>query len=57
MVKNLPANVGDARDMGLISVLGRSTGVGNSGILAWENTKTEKPGGLPSMGLQRVRHK
>ena len=29
MVKNLPVNVGDARDAGLIPVLGRSPGVGN----------------------------
>ena len=38
MVKNLPANAGDARDMGSIPGLGRSTGAGNSSILAWENT-------------------
>ena len=38
VVKNLPANVGDARNMGSIPGLGRSTGVGNSSILAWENT-------------------
>ena len=30
MVKNLPANAGDARDTGLIPGLGRSPGVGNS---------------------------
>ena len=29
MVKNLPANAGDARDPGLIPGLGRSPGVGN----------------------------
>ena len=29
MVKNLPANVGDTRDLGLISGLRRSPGVGN----------------------------
>ena len=29
VVKNLPANVGDARDMGLISGSGRSPGEGN----------------------------
>ena len=27
--KNLPANVGDARDMGSISGLGRPSGIGN----------------------------
>ena len=30
VVKNLPANAGDARDMGLIPGLGRPSGVGNS---------------------------
>ena len=29
MVKNLPANPGDIRDMGSISRLGRSPGIGN----------------------------
>ena len=28
----------------------------HSSILAWEIPWTEKPGGLQSMGLQRVRH-
>ena len=28
----------------------------HSGILAWEIPWTEEPGGLQSMGLQRVRH-
>ena len=31
--KNLPANAGDLRDMGLISGLGRSPGVGNGNPL------------------------
>ena len=29
---------------------------GKNGILAWETPWTEKPGGLQSTGLQRVRH-
>ena len=29
----------------------------NSSILAWRIPWTEEPGGLPSMGSQRVRHK
>ena len=39
VVKNSPANAGDARDMGSIPRLGRSPrgGNGNSSILAWEN--------------------
>ena len=28
----------------------------HSSILAWENPKTEEPGGLQSMGPQRVGH-
>ena len=28
----------------------------HSGILAWKTPWTEDPGGLQSMGLQRVRH-
>ena len=28
----------------------------HSSILAWKITWTEEPGGLPSMGSQRVRH-
>ena len=37
VVKNLPANAGDIRDMGLIpgSVLGRSPGVGNGNLLQY----------------------
>ena len=51
LVKNLPADAGDARDTGLILGSGRSPSV-----LAWEIPGTEKPGGLQSMGSQRVRH-
>ena len=56
MVKNPPANTGDA---GYIPVSGRSLGEGmatHSGILAWEIPWTEEPGGLQSMESQRVRH-
>ena len=28
----------------------------HSSVLAWEIPRTEEPGGLQSMGLQRVRH-
>ena len=47
----------NARDLGLISGLGRSPGEGNSnplGFLAWNMPWTKEPGGLKSMGLQRV---
>ena len=35
MVKNLPANAGDIRDVGLIPGLGRSPGVGNGNPLQY----------------------
>ena len=48
------------RDSGSISGSGRSPGEGNgkthSSVLAWRIRCTEEPGGLQSMGLQRVRH-
>ena len=47
VVKNLPANAGEARDMILIPGSGRSPGVGNCNplqILAWEISLTEEPG-------------
>ena len=59
MVKNLPTNLGDIRDMGLIPGLGRAPGGGHatqSRILAWRIPYTEEPGGLQSMGSQRVVH-
>ena len=28
----------------------------HSSMLAWKRTGTEEPGGLQSMGLQRIRH-
>ena len=59
MVKNPLANVRDSRDMGLIPGLGRSPAeemATHSSILAWKIPWTEEPGGLQSMGLQRVRH-
>ena len=49
----------DAGDVGSIPGWGRSPGGGNathSSTLAWEIPWTEKPGGLRSMGSQRVRH-
>ena len=50
-------------DPGLIPGWGRSPGEGNgeggavhSRILAWKIAWTEKPGGLQSVGLQKVGH-
>ena len=59
MVKNLPANAGDAGDSGSIPGSGRSPGGGNgnhSSILAWNIPWTEELGGLQSTGSQRVGH-
>ena len=59
MVKNLPANAGDARDRDDPCVgkdpleEGMAT---HSSILAWRIPQTEEPGELQSMGLQTVRH-
>ena len=56
VVKNLPANAGD---VGSIPVSGRSPGAGNDSPLqypSWKIPWTEEPGGLQSMGLQRVGH-
>ena len=49
----------NAGQPGSIPGLGRSPGERNSNSfqhLAWEITCTKEPGGLQSMGLQRVRH-
>ena len=45
-------------DMGSTHETGRFPGVGNANhsILAWEIPRTEEPGGLQSMGSQRVGH-
>ena len=59
MVKDLPANAGLAKDAG------RSLGLEDPmekkmatllRILAWKMPRTEKPGGLLSMGSPRVGH-
>ena len=55
VVKNLPA---DARVVGLIPGLGRSSGVGmaaHSHILIWKIPWTKEPGRLQCMGSKRVR--
>ena len=59
MVKNLLANAGDVRDVGLIPGSGRSPGGGhgnNSSILAWRIPWTEEPGRPQSIGSERVGH-
>ena len=57
VVKNPPANAGDARDSGLIPGFGRFPGVGNgnhSTILAWKIPWTEESSRLQYLGPQRV---
>ena len=59
VVKNLPADAGDIRDTGSVPGLGRCSGEGKGNpysILAWRISWTEEPGGLQSMGSQRVGH-
>ena len=59
VVKNLPANAGDVRDVGSIPVSGRSLEeetATHPGVLAWKIPGTEKPGGLQSIGSGRVGH-
>ena len=59
MVKNLPANAGDARDAGSILESGRSPGAGNGNSLQYsclKNPWTEEPGELQARGSERVRH-
>ena len=53
VIKNQPANAGDAGDAGLILGPGRFPGVEmatHSSILAWKTPWTEEPGSLQSMG-------
>ena len=55
-VKNPAANAGD---LGSIPETGRSPGEGNGNSLqysCWKIPWTEEPGGLQSMGSQRVGH-
>ena len=56
MVKNLPA-MQETQVLSLCweDLLEKGTAT-HSSILAWRIPWTEKPGGLPSMGSQRVRH-
>ena len=54
-VKNLPANAGDARSLGREDSLKEETAT-HSSILAWRIPWMGEPGGLQSMGLQRVGH-
>ena len=61
VVKSPPAKAGDIRDASSIPGLGRSPGGGHGNPLQCsypENLMArEEPGGLQSMGLNRVRHR
>ena len=57
--KNLPAMQEIVGDAGLVPGLGESLEkemTSHSSILAWRIPWTEEPGGLQSVGSQRVRH-
>ena len=59
MVKNLPANAEDVRDMGLIPGLGRSPGGGRGSLLQYsclENPMGRGAWQLQSVGSQKVKH-
>ena len=58
-VKNSPANAGDARDsvqsLDGEDLLEKEMAT-DSSVLAWRIPRSEEPGRLQSMGLQRVGH-
>ena len=53
VVKNLPANAGDAASIPGVERSPEKGMATYSSILAWEIQWTEEPGGLQSMGLQK----
>ena len=58
VVKNPPANAGNIRDVGSIPGSGRFPGEGNGNPVQYSclgNPMDREPGGLQSMGPQRVR--
>ena len=58
-VKNLSAKARDIRELGSIPELEKplkKETATHSSILAWKISWTEEPGGLQSIGWQRVRH-
>ena len=59
VVKNSPTSAGDVRDTG--SILDQEDPLEeematHSSILAWRIPQTEEPGGLQSIGSQRIAH-
>ena len=56
MVKNLPAmQDSQVQSLGQEDPLEKGMGM-HSNIVAWRIPRTEEPGGLQSIGSQRVRH-
>ena len=56
VVKNLPVNIGDVSDVGLISGLGRSPGEGNSNPLQYSCLENPMDGGdwqAPVQGIAK----
>ena len=59
VVKNLPADAGDVKDMGSVPGLEdplEESLATHSSLLAWRIPWTEEPGGLQSTGSHRVRY-
>ena len=59
VIKNPPANAGDTGNADAIPGSGRSPGGGHGNPLQYTGQRipwTEVPGGLQSIGSQRVRH-
>ena len=56
MLKNPPASAGDTSSVPGLEIPLEEEMATHSSILAWEIPWTEAPGGVQSMGLQRVRH-
>ena len=56
MVKNPPANAGDARDMGLIPGLGRSLGIGNGNPRQYSFMENSMDRGAWSATVHGVTH-
>ena len=56
MVQTLSANAGDAGSSLCWEDPLEEEMAAHSGILAWRSPRTEEPGGLQSMGSQRVGH-
>ena len=56
MVKNLPAMWRPGFDPWVGKISWRRAWLNHSSVLSWRIPWTEEPGGLESMGLQKVRH-